>query len=261
MSAESQPSAESVEQQHFQEAQLVTELLERYKRRRVSHAILGGFALDAIRGDPYKPGRGQRKSLRDLDVMILKYTDETLKNFRSDLSDLQKSGRLKVLEVSINVASRPEYRNRFQMSTRFKQRANGGYAFVFRDLEEPMPDNFTQVEQRSLKLSGKEGALVIDTFGPAMNIACYMTRVGFMKPKNISKLKEFTEKVLADGFITEDELEKQLKPFEEFCKKMHKKYPTHYAFMVMGVFIDDYVFQSSIWNILPSPLRRMFLRI
>lgn len=230
---------EALAARHFHEACMVIEVFDSFKAEGLQYAVLGGFALNAIVGNQYVAERkNRRKTLRDLDIIVLKYPGNTLKRLKKRIREMRRRRDITLLDVSINVAPPPEYRQKTQMSSTIKQHADGGYALVFRDLEAVVPKNLTRLERRSITMPGQTQTLTFDTFGPLMHIGRYMTRVGFIKPKNTEKVDIFVEKIKEIYGLSEEDLRGALKLFDNFARDMREEYPWHHRLMKWGIALE-----------------------
>ena len=232
--------------------------------------LVGGvalnFYLDKI-PDPYRPNG----SVRDLDIVILNYQPEKVKEmeafFEKKKAEFNRAHPKMPIYPKVNlhtIIKEKQYLEK-QKSRIIPQlvphilRDGSRFFLQFRDILEEISPRI--LEPYFLEIKTKEGGLQVRSFNPQTLLHLYLNRTGYIKPKDVEKLKRFLREIRKMD-IPELKEHNLYLPFHRFVKKMREKYKITTKLWQFYTLIDYKLFNSALTHkLIPDKIQRMLLNI
>lgn len=198
---------------HFQR---VNEII---KSNQTETVIVGGIALRSAMNKPIE-SRRPNGTIPDIDIIGLgpnpqniKDTTFEIKKYRQDFPDCPP-----VSLESVTFSNHPsEKYSPLEFVSGLRKDNNGRYFLTFRKIDAEI-DSLTMVP-----ISRKYGSISISTLPQETIYYRYLLRMGYIKPKDISKLEEFRHYIENGGG---DGLNPELfNSYQDFIQQMNQKYP------------------------------------
>lgn len=230
-------------------------IFEKLRESGLNWRVVGGVAIDGLTKESVEPRRGNG-TIRDADVMILDTAPEKVKELEAFFKDQEAkwndvSGEPAVYpEVSfVGEVKTEEYSQRKEKIMAFPQlmahllKKQDDFFLQFRELEEKLDPQVLQPHEATIAVGGRE--INMQTFLPQTITHLYLQRMGYIKPKDMEKLKEFMRKINESEEGGSDALDHDLYlPFHKFAKDMRQRYKITTKALELYAYIDHRYFQS-----------------
>ena len=199
--------------------QLVQQIRDIIASDGVQAAFVGGIALRAVQGKEPTPTRSNG-TVTDLDIVALGPDTEKIKLAKNDISQYQKnfSDCPPVSLESVKFSDKPsQHYPLFEMLSGIRQDSNGRFFLTFRSVEQ-------EIDPLTMSLMTRNyGEAKIETFPQETILHRYSVRMGYLKPKDISKVEEFRKYIEHNGGDHVDP--KLYLPYVEFCQRVQEEHP------------------------------------
>lgn len=217
--------------------------------------LVGGTALSFCLNKIPNPRRCDN-SIRDLDIIILDNQPEAVEEtkkffefFRKEMEGFNKTHPNAPVypEVNFSQVKTKEYlkesdKSFFQLMPHIL-RDDSRFFLQFRDVLEEVDSRV--FDPYFLKVNTEKGALCAPSFSPETLVHLYLTRIGFIKPKDLDKLKKFLRKIKQTN-IPETKDHQLYLPYHRLAKRIRKRYKVMSKLWQLYTFIDYKLFNSAL---------------
>lgn len=235
--------------------------------------IVGGLAIDSL-SNKETSIRRINGTLRDIDVMSLNNLPKeqlaSLNNYfkgREKIENQKGKAAAVYPEVSLGgVAKTEDYSKDSKKIIKIPQLMphlllkSEGTFLKFRDIEEKLDPRILEKFDTKIRIGGQE--VDIKTFPPQTILHLYLQRTGYIKPKDMDKIKVFARQIKKNYRDDNKSFPHELYlPFHKFTKRMREKYKILTRAWECYTFIDDKYFNSSLSHkLIPQELLDFLLK-
>jgi len=185
----------------------------------VQAAFVGGVALRAVQGQEPTPTRSNGTTT-DLDIVAIGPNPTKIESAQKDVAQYKKhfSDCPPVSLESVKFSDKPsQHYPLFEMLSGIRQDSNGRFFLTFRSVEQ-------EIDPLTMSLMTRNyGEAKIETFPQETILHRYSVRMGYLKPKDISKVEEFRKYIEHNGGDHVDP--KLYLPYVEFCQRVQEEHP------------------------------------
>ena len=237
----------------------LAQALEDAERKGLRAAVVGGVGIFMHYGSGFTPLR-ENGTVRDLDVIIL----EDPVNLTPALEAVAQEMGIPASFTSAKQAQPEGERGAsfFQIAreiTKAQGGEEGAYSFSFRDVQVKIPPEVFALEHKKLVFGGEE--ISFPTF-PALTILhLYITRTGSLKPKDLSKLRNYARFLRKTGAYQKPDCGHDLyRGFHEFAHKVNQHYPAYRTAMRFYHCLDQVFGGMLTQKVIPQWLFKLLTR-
>lgn len=259
-------SLEEREEKDF--AVALEEIFSELEKSKLNWRLVGGLALESLSGQSVKPRR-VNGTIRDVDVMFLDDNPEEIERLRQFFTARQRifnSDKSKMAvfpDINFGPTKTKEYLEERkiiklpQIIPHLLSTA-GDYYLHYREVDEKLDPIVLQ--SHDLLVNAGDQQLKVKTFPAETIIHLYLNRVGSLKPKDISKIKEFLR---FNKEVDRSKLDHELYlPFHRFAKRIREKYRITTKALQIYNYIDHKFFHSVFSHkIFPKKLLEFLLEV
>lgn len=229
--------------------------------------LVGGTALNFYLGKVPSPYRSNG-TVRDLDIIVLNEKPDEVKEmnkfFRKEMIEFNKTyDKTPVYpQVDFTPVKNKDYlkkskKNPIPQIMTHILRDGSRFFLQFRDILEEINPQVLEPYWLEIK-TGKE-TFKAKSVNPQTLLHLYLSRLGYIKPKDVEKLKNFLRELKKKN-IEEGENHNLYLPFHRFARRVRKKYKITTKALQFYTLIDHKLFNSALTHkIIPDKILKIFL--
>ncbi len=209
-------------------------VLEEYREKYgTEYAVVGGCALKAHMGEEIALVRSDG-TVRDIDVIIL----HDPQGRGQDLVETLRAIDHADIGVTLPQA-KDSHTEGHQIFRQIVCDDQGRYYLVFRDIRMEVDDTVMKTERIKVDLAGMQEHYDLRTFSPGTLLHLYLTRIGMLKPKDISKIRHFARTMKRAGQLPLGPDHAPYRTFHTFAHEMRTRYKLHNVAVKAFLFLDQ----------------------
>lgn len=248
--------------------EILKDVLSKLDDSHLDWRLVGGVALSFYLNEVPNPRR-YNGSIRDLDIIVLDYQSDKIKKmenfFEKEMAVFNNAHLDAPIYPEVSFSPVKSRKNLEESDKAVPQlvphilRDDSRFFLQFRDILEEIDPKI--LEPRLLEVKTEKGLLRAQSVDYQTLLHQYFSRIGFIKPKDIDKLKDFLRKVRQMN-ISETEEHKLYLPYHRFARRIRERHKVTNKLLQLYNLIDYKLFNSALTHkLIPSRIIKTLLEL